>query len=405
MRKILAWIIVGFAFTALLAFVAVQIWFARSVLPVEPFKPTANERAQLAFYQQPEQWFIEHVENPREVVDSQTLDPKLQYLAEQARPSAPWIWRLAPAIFATPWGREHIRNRVDRDWRMFTKTSAPMASVEDRRIPGRDGHLIPIRIFRPKAKSAGPLPILVYHHGGGWIFASIAASDRVTRLIANEAKAIVVSVDYRLAPEHPYPAASNDGEDAFRWARAHAGTLGGDPAMVGVGGDSAGGHVAINIAQRQQRRGGIMPAAMLLYYPGAGLPQHDRSYKLFGHGYLLDAAFIEFILPRVFKGYSPDMVADGYQDPAGKGDLRGLPPTIVATAGFDILRDSGARFAKRLGEARVPVTYVNYGSLTHSFLQFSGISTQAERATVEPARDFGEMIRKSVVADQTVGRR
>lgn len=397
--KIAVWTLGGVAVLLVLAFVALQMWFAASVRPVEPFVPTKEEREQLAFYSQPESWFATHLKGPRETVDGQTLDPKLQYMVEQRRPAAPWVMRSAPLIFATPWGRAFIRHGVDREWRLFTKVTPEMAQVEDRTVNGRGGP-IPVRIYRPKVEGEGPLPVLVYHHGGGWIFASIASHDRVSRLLANEARAIVVTVDYRLAPEHSYPAASDDGEDAYLWARANAASFGGDPARVGVGGDSAGGHVAINIAQRQIKAGKPIPAAMLLFYPGAGLPQEDPSYTLFGKGYALDSAFIEFILPRVFKGYGRDRIreADAFMNPANAPSLAGLPPAIVATAGFDILRDSGRRFAERLRTDGVPVRYANYPSLTHSFLQFSAVVHDADTASTESARLFGRLVRDSANA-------
>ncbi|BAV65365.1 alpha/beta hydrolase [Sphingobium cloacae] len=392
--KIALWSLGGIALLLVLAFIALQIFFAMSVKPVEPFVPTKAEQEKLAFYSRPENWFAQHLQGGRETVDGQTIDPKLQYMMEQVRPAAPWLRRSAPLIFATPWGRGFIRHGADRDWRLLTQVTGEMAHVEDRTIQGRGGP-IPIRIYRPETDDKGPLPILVYHHGGGWIFASIVSHDRVSRLIANEAKVIVVAVDYRLAPEHHYPAASDDGEDAFLWARANAASFGGDPARVGVGGDSAGGHVSINIAQRQLAAGKPGPTAMLLFYPGAGLPQDDPSYRLFGTGYALDSTFIEFILPRVFEGYSPGRhkEADAYMDPASAPSLKGLPPAIVVTAGFDILRDSGRRFAERLQVDGVPVHYTNYPSLTHSFLQFSAVVKDADTASSESAKLFGKLVR------------
>jgi acetyl esterase len=394
MRKILIWVVGGIAALLVLAFAAMQLFFISAVNPVEPFVLTEEEEAHLAFYSQPESWFLEHLQGPRETVDGQTYDPKLQYMSEQSRPAGAWVMRTAPIIFATPWGRAFIRSGIDRHWRLYTKETAPLAHVEDRTIEGRSGE-IPIRIYRPETGNDDPLPVLVYHHGGGWIFASIAAMDRVSRLIANEAKVIVVSVEYRLAPEHPYPAASDDGEDAFFWARANAASFGGDPAHVGVGGDSAGGHVSINIAQRQLQAGKPLPAAMLLFYPGAGLPQNDPSYTLFGQGYMLDSAFIEFILPRVFEDFGVRKIeeADDLMNPAGAESLAGLPPAIIATAGFDILRDAGRRFALRLEEEGVAVRYTNYPSLAHSFLQFSGVVEDADTASTESARLFGRLIR------------
>lgn len=394
MTKALLCIAGGAAALLVLAFIGLQAWFASAVRPVEPFRPTPEEQKQLALYTRPESWFLEHLGGPRTVVDGQTLDAKLQYMGEQSRDTSRVMRRLAPVIFATPWGRAFVRHGVDRSWLLYAKVTPDMASVQDGVVAGRGGP-VPIRIYRPRTEERGPLPVLVYHHGGGWIFASVAALDRVARLMANEGQVIVVSVDYRLAPEHPYPAASDDGEDAYLWVRAHAASFGGDPARVGVGGDSAGGHVAINIAQRQVLAGRPAPTAMLLFYPGAGLPQQDPSYRLFGEGYGLDAAFIEFILPRVFRGFRADRPdqADDFMNPAGARSLEGLPPTIVATAGFDILRDCGRRFAERLAKTGVPVRYANYPSLTHSFLQVSGVVSDADQASTRSSRLFGRVVR------------
>lgn len=368
-----------------------------------PFEPTPEELEKLAVFQQPESWFLAHLQGPPEVIDGATMDPKFQYLAEQMRPVAPWFERLMPAIFATEAGRRWVRGAIDREWQLYTKLTAPMRTVEDRDIPGRDDP-VKVRVYVPQTGSTTPLPVLVYAHGGGWVFASVAALDRAVRLLANEAQVIVVSVDYRLAPEHPYPAASDDGEDAYRWALANATTLGGDPTRVAVGGDSAGGHVSINTVQRQLAAGRPVPRALLLYYPGTGLPYGDRSMQLFGQGYGLDASFIDFILPRVFPGLTDPDQADALMDPLRKAEtLRGFPPTILATGGFDILRDSGRAFAARLAADGVPVADLRYGPLTHSFLQFTGVVAEAERAATGSARLFGDTVRSGALPDAIPG--
>ncbi|TAJ55080.1 MAG: alpha/beta hydrolase [Nevskiaceae bacterium] len=368
-----------------------------------PFVPTAAEQEKLALFRQPEDWFLAHLQGPPEVVDGATLDPKLQYLAEQMRPLGPWFERLMPAIFATPPSRRWVRNSIDREWQLYTKVTAPMRQVEDRAIPGRDGP-VPIRLYWPRTDEPGQLPVLVYCHGGGWLFASVAALDRAVRLLANEARMIVISVDYRRAPEHPYPAASDDGEDAYRWALANAAALGGDPQKVAVGGDSAGGHVSINTVQRQLAAGQPVPRALLLYYPGTGLPRRDGSMQRFAVGYGLDASFIDFLLPRVFPGISDHDQADALMDPLHKAEsLRGFPPTIMATGGFDILRDSGRAFVARLAADGVPVADLRYGPLTHSFLQFSGVVAEAERAATESARLFGATVRAGALPDSVAG--
>ncbi len=360
---------------------------------VEPFEPTQDEAGQLALYQRPESWFLRHLKQPPIEVDGQRLHPKFQHMIEQAGDTA-MAQRIMRLLFATSPGRDYVRAAGDRHWLLFAKVTTPMRKVEDHHIDGRGGP-IHLRLYRPETGTDERLPILVYAHGGGYLFGSVAALDRAVRLMANEARAIVISVDYRLAPEHPYPAASDDGEDAFLWARAQAATLGGDPDRVAMGGDSAGGHVAINVAQRQLLKGERPPAMLLLYYPAVGLPYGDRSFELFGKGYGLDASFFDYLLPKVFPGRKPGRdVPDDLMDPLHAESLAGLPPTILSTAGFDILRDSGRAFAERLEAEGVPVVYRNDPSLVHSFLQFSGVIEDADRAATATARLFGERMRK-----------
>lgn len=382
---------------ALIVAALVVAGYALQPPPAEPFEPTAEEAEQLALYQKPEHWFAENLRRPPVVIDDQHLNPKLQYMSEQMADSGgDGILRL---LFAVPPGRSFIRTSVDRNWTLFTKVTAPMDRVEDRHIDGRDGR-IPVRMYWPQVASPEPLPILIYAHGGGYLFASVAALDRAVRLMANEAQAIVVSIEYRRAPEHPYPAAADDGEDVFLWVREHAAQFGGDPQRIGFGGDSAGGHVAINVAQRQVMKGAEPPALLLLYYPGVGSPQKDRSYELFAKGYGLDASFFEFLVEKVFPGLDPASAnPDDLMEPVRAKNLKGLPPTIVATAGFDIMRDSARTFAGRLRDAGVPVVYRNYPTLTHSFLQFSGVIADAEQAAVETAKMFGEGIRHGLASD------
>ncbi|MEM1396258.1 MAG: alpha/beta hydrolase [Pseudomonadota bacterium] len=377
-----------------LALAGLQVFFASMTTPVEPFEPTAGEQEQLAFYSQPETWFLDNLAGPREVIDGQTLDPKFQHMFEQARAqdSGP----LSPAfLFTTPWGRALVRNQVDRYWLLYPKQTPEMASVEDRMVKGRRGE-IPIRIYKPQISTTDDnLPILIYFHGGGYIFGSIVALDGPSRLFANEAQAIVVSVDYRLAPEHPYPASSDDGEDVFDWVYENAAGLGGDAEKIAVGGDSAGGMISINIAQRTKAARKPGPAAMLLFYPAAGLPHNDLSYELFGEGYGLDKTFINFVMPMVFPGYSVEKPeeADEFMNPNAAESVEGLPPAIIATAGFDLLRDAGATFAKKLEADGVYVDYTNYDTLAHTFLQFSGVIEDADRASTESAQKLGALLR------------
>ena len=351
---------------------------------------TRAERDELQAGLQPEAWFAERLQVPRESVDGQRLNAKIQFLLEKTRGDAPQSKQDVLAGFDTPEERAAARAAADRRWTVRTAISAGMAQVEDREVPGRGG-MIPVRIYRPVAGDADPLPVLVYYHGGGFVFSSIDAVDRLVRLIAGEAGVIVVSVAYRLAPEHPFPAPQDDAEDAFAWTRAHAAEFGGDPARVAVGGDSAGGQLALAVSLRQRAAQRPMPLYQLLYYPAVTLAQGDRSYELFGEGYGLDLGFIDAVTELAF----PDPAAR--TAPAtwalDEPDLRGLPATLVVTAGYDPLRDQARRLAAQLEHDGVSVVYLNYPSLTHSFLNWSGVIEDAAGAARQTAALFGTAVR------------
>lgn len=362
--------------------------------PADPpdLQLTAEERQRLEAAQRPESWFISNLKSPREQVDGDLLNPKLQYVLENlSRPaSTPEAEEKARAAFATVEGRKAARAGVDRSWTLNAKITAPMAAVEDRRIPGRGGD-IAVRIYTPKVEQQGPLPVLVYFHGGGYIFGSIAAVDRQVRLIANEAEAIVVSVDYRLAPEHPYPAPQDDAEDAYTWVRENAASFGADAVRIGVGGDSAGGQLATVVSYRQLRANKRGPLYQLLYYPAVHTRQEDRSYELFGKGYGLDRSFVDLVVPMAFP--DPSVREGDDAIPFNAASLAGMPATILATAGYDPLRSSGRALARKLERDGVSVIYLNFGSLTHSFLNWSGVIDDADRAATLTARLFGQAIR------------
>lgn len=353
---------------------------------------TVAEKQQLGLAALPDAAFIAKLRMPQERVDGNLLNPKVQYILEMARASHdPKAAAAELAAFTTAEGRAVIRPAVDRHWIMRTSLSAEMVAVEDRQIDGRQGHRIPVRVYRPQMTEPGPLPVLVYYHGGGFIFSSIAAVDRVVRLIANEARMIVVSVDYRLAPEHPFPAAHDDAEDAFAWTLAQAASLGGDPARVAVGGDSAGGHLAAVTALRRVRAGLPAPALQMLYYPAVTLQPGEGSYRRFGDGYGLDIPFMEAVGAMTFPDPATRTLPDA--SPLEAPSLKGLPPAIIVTAGYDPLRDQARRYADRLRQEQVAVTYLNYGGLTHSFLNWSGVIGEADRAARQTAALLGQSIR------------
>lgn len=348
----------------------------------------------MKFFNQSDEWFVSQLGKPRIEVDGQILDAKMQFILEQSAPPER-VEAAMETMFRYPVTRRFLRFGVEHGWSVYVRNSPLMRRRHDLKIPGRSGHEIPIRIYIPEHEEETPLPVLVYAHGGGFLFASIRAFDRIVRLMANEAKAIVVSVDYRLAPEAPYPAASDDGEDAYLWVLSHISEYGGDPMRVAVGGDSAGGHVAVNVSQRQVAGQGQVPYAQLLYYPALALPTEDRSYLLFGKGFGLDASFIRFIIPHVFPDQDMDDPSpDGMMSPLLAESLSGLPHTIIAISGFDILRDSCFRFVSKLRADGVPVSEYRCPSLPHSFLQYTAIISDAESVAVETARRLGALFRE-----------
>ncbi|MGH7896202.1 MAG: alpha/beta hydrolase, partial [Candidatus Binatia bacterium] len=238
----------------------------------------------------------------------------------------------------------------------------PLASVENRTIPGPAGQ-IPVRVYTPRG--GGPHPLLVYFHGGGWVLGNPDTHDGVCRELAHGAECAVMSVDYRLAPEHRYPAAADDCYAAVAWAGRHAGQIGADPARIAIGGDSAGGNLTCVTALQARDKGGPTLCFQLPLYPVTNHSFDTPSYRENATGYLLEKADMEW-----FWGHYLRSGADGeeaYASPLRAKDLRGLPPALVITAEFDPLRDEGEAYARRLREAGIPTTASRYDGTIHGF--------------------------------------
>jgi acetyl esterase len=256
----------------------------------------------------------------------------------------------------------------------------PVARALDHAVPGPAGN-VRVRVYTPRG--SGPFALLVFFHGGGWVRCDVPTYDPFCRALANAAGCVVASVDYRLAPEHPFPAALEDGEAALRWAAAQAATLHCDPARVAVGGDSAGGNLAAVIARRARDQGGPPLIHQLLIYPVTDYLPDLPSYRE-NDGYLLTRAGMAWFW-RLYLGEAgdpthPDAV------PMRAADLRGLPPALVVTAEFDPLRDEGEAYAMRLREAGVRVDLLRYPGMIHGFLSLAGILEQARRAMADIGR-------------------
>jgi acetyl esterase len=252
-----------------------------------------------------------------------------------------------------------------------------VASVEDLEVPGPDGPL-PVRVYRPDG-AAVPAPVVVFFHGGGWVLGSIATHDATCRGLANRTGAVYVSIDYRLAPEHPYPAAPEDCYAATCWVVDHAADLGVDPGRLAVAGDSAGGNLAAVVCQMARDRSGPAIAFQLLVYPVTDLDL-DRwpSMEENADGPLLTREGMDWFA-RHYVGTLP-FTGDPYAAPIRAADLSGLPPAYVATAGHDPLRDEGAGYAEALAAAGVTVGYDNFATMIHGFVGFADVVPAAGEA-------------------------
>ena len=253
--------------------------------------------------------------------------------------------------------------------------------TEDLQVPGGAGPLA-ARLYIPPAvpETAG---LVVYFHGGGFALGSLASTDPLCRLLAAQSGVRVLSVDYRLAPEYPYPAALEDAIAAYHGARAAAAVLGADPALIAVGGDSAGANLALVVAQQQATTGGPLPAFVLALYPVTDIDRSGGSRDLFGNGFGLTAEYIR----ELERLYLPDGVPS--DDTRGAilraDDLSGMPPVYLSTAGFDPLRDEGEELAERLNEAGVPVVARRFPGLVHGYASFTAVCAAARDATLDAA--------------------
>jgi acetyl esterase len=253
-----------------------------------------------------------------------------------------------------------------------------LPSVENRTIPGPAGQ-IPVRIYQPAG--AGPKPVLLYLHGGGWVIGSLDSHDGICRELAEGAGCVVVSVDYRLAPEHCYPAAPEDCYAALQWVAANAASLGADAKRLAVGGDSAGGNLSAVVAQMARDKGGPAIRFQLLIYPVTDADFTTPSYVQNAEGYLLTTSAMKWFWGHYVPSEAPRR--EPYASPLRAKDLSGLPPAWVCTAEFDPLRDEGEAYAKRLQQAGVSTTLTRFDGLIHGFISMGLVSPKAQAAVDE----------------------
>ncbi|MES2241591.1 MAG: alpha/beta hydrolase [Pseudomonadota bacterium] len=254
-----------------------------------------------------------------------------------------------------------------------------LARVEDFHIPARDGHALPARLYAP---SSEVLPVLLYFHGGGFTIGSIATHDILCRQLSHLAGCAVVSVDYRLAPEHKFPTAAHDAEDALRWVATHANGLGLDSERLAVGGDSAGGTLAA-VCAVLARDAGLPLALQLLFYPGCSAHQDTPSHRQFARGFVLEEREINWFFSRYVRG--PTDRDDWRFAPLNAPDVDGVAPAWVGLAECDPLVDEGVMYADKLRTAGVAVDLEIYRGVTHEFIKMGRIIPEARQAHADAA--------------------
>jgi acetyl esterase len=292
------------------------------------------------------------------------LDPKIEKVL------AGMLAAPGPPVHLIP--IEQVRVNHEAEAAELSGPGEPVAEVRDLAIPGPAGD-IPVRMYRPEGE--GPLPVLVWLHGGGWAVGTLDTFDTTLRALANASGALALSVDYRLAPEHPFPAAVDDALAAVRWASACAAELGGDPARIAVGGDSAGGNLA-TVAARHLR-GEVDLRLQVLVYPVTDGGVNTPSYREFSERFGLTAATMQRYWDLYIDGGD---AMDPDASPLRADDLAGMAPAFVLLADHDVLRDEGRAYAAALEEAGVPVDLRTQQGTIHGFLRWLAATDVAREA-------------------------
>lgn len=294
------------------------------------------------------------------------LDPQARKLLDQIAQAG-----IAPFHTLTP---QQARDQMLIASR-FVGPVEEVHALEDREVPGPEG-VIPIRVYRPHDGDA--LPAVVFFHGGCWLMGDIRTHDGYCRAVANRSGTIVVSVDYRLAPEHKYPTAAEDAFAATRWVAEQAAAIGADASRIAVMGDSAGGNLAAVVALMARDRGGPPLAFQLLIYPITDFNLDTPSYRENATGFHLTRDDMVWswghYLRNELEGYQP------YASPSRADDFRGLPPAFILTAEYDPLRDEGETYARKLEDAGVPVTLKRYDGMIHGFVRRTDLLDKAREA-------------------------
>jgi len=274
------------------------------------------------------------------------------------------------------------RKAVDKMSEESEAEPLAVGEIDDGAFAGPAGE-IRFRHYVPLVAAEGKLPTLIYYHGGGFVIGNLETHDSTCRRLANKSRCQVIAIDYRLSPEHPFPAPIEDGVAAFRHIRDNASSFGADAERIAVGGDSAGGNIAAVVCQAVRQLGEPMPAFQMLIYPATDSSRESASRKEFAEGYFLTKELMDWF----WKAYVPagTDLADLRLSPLLARNFAGLAPAFVLTAGYDPLRDEGRAYADRLIEAGIKTTYVNYPGTIHGFFSLTRFLQQGLKANDEAA--------------------
>jgi acetyl esterase len=307
---------------------------------------------------------------------SRTMDPKAQIVGEFVKSiRQPGYFPPLPEL------RQQLRTMVT----LMDEPAPALPRLEDIQIPGPAGP-IPARVYdaigvRGKAVAASARPVVVYFHGGGWVQGDLQTHHGLCARLAQRSGALVVAVDYRLAPEHKFPAAVEDAVAAYGWVRAHGQGIGADPSRMAVAGDSAGGNLAAVVSQQAVGAGGAPPTCQVLIYPAVDFALDTASHREFVDGHVIPRDRVTWYMQQYLR--SDAERTDPRASPLHAADLRGQPAALVITAGFDPLRDEGQAYADRLRAAGVDVVHREYPGQIHAFVSLTKAIPQGLACTLE----------------------
>lgn len=341
--------------------------------------------AMLAALNRPDADLIRDAGGSPRVLGGRTLDPRFQFLEAQSKAAA----AAQPPVEPTP---AAAREQTAGLPQLFGGDPEPGVVWSDVTVPGKDGRAIPARAYRPE-KQDPQQPLIVFYHFGGGVVGSIETCHCFCTMLAKICSAPVLSIEYRLAPEHKYPAGLDDAIEAYEWGVANASKFGAPNGKAMVGGDSMGGNFSAIVCQEIKRTGGTMPLLQLLIYPALDFASEYPSMTTYAEAFPLSAATMAFFGLHYMKP-GDDAKTDPKISPLRAKDLSGMPRALIYTAGFDPLLDEGPAYAEKLKQAGVAVSYHCFDSLAHAFTAFTAAVPAADAACRRIAEETNAALRQ-----------